>query len=264
MRKIISTTVLIISVLSVTLLSGCLKSAQRASMSENGKELPSEDQLVLDVETLADGESIEYLGNYRFRSLDRDMKFTEGWGMNYSTGMYGGTYGNYVIDSNAYVKSDVLRDSGDANYRTAVMRYWSADIQSLIDNLGVDDSQIPDPFTDVYVKNDIDVMVIISRDISDEQIEKINGFLTGLRDICRAEGEFHSEGAPYGFHISFQVQVFFAEQNEDEMAYAGSIYIDSSTDDSGIDIRENVDWNADWYNEYDRAFYDGIVVEIYN
>ena len=65
-------------VLGVSLFTGCFNFITSKPM-----EQPSEEQLVSQVEELACGESIEYLGNGKFSSLERDLEFAEQWTMTY-------------------------------------------------------------------------------------------------------------------------------------------------------------------------------------
>ena len=103
--------------LGVILFAGCFN-----SITSKPIEKPSEEQLVADVEALACGEKIEYLGNGMFSSSSRDLKFSEQWMMTYSNNGLSGQVGTWVLDSKFVSLGGSVAESGNTNYLTAVTR----------------------------------------------------------------------------------------------------------------------------------------------
>ena len=83
-------------------------------------------------------------------------------------------------------------------YGVAVARYWAGYIQDLMDEHDFDESYInPEMSRFIQYLGELDVFIYISRDVTDEQLADITDMLIDLRDICRAEDEYHTEGEPF-------------------------------------------------------------------
>ena len=85
MKRIISITL----ISAVIVMTGCLGMPTESYTPPEQDWYPPEEELISRVTEFVDGENIEYLGDYRFRSLDRDLEFCEGWSLVHSESMYG-------------------------------------------------------------------------------------------------------------------------------------------------------------------------------
>ena len=261
MKRIISITL----ISAVIVMTGCLGMPTESYTPPEQDWYPPEEELISRVTEFVDGENIEYLGNYRFRSLDRDLEFCEGWSLVHSESMYGYVSGRAEIDSNSPSESDINRYGGGPNYRVAVARYWAGYIQDLMDEHDFDESYInPEMSRFIQYLGELDVFIYISHDVTDEQLADITDMLIDLRDICRAENEFHTEGEPRGYYIEFHVEVYFQEEGQREYAPCGHTWITASTSDEECDVNGFIDFSSDWYADLDYDLTDRIWFAVYD
>lgn len=225
-------------VLGVSLFTGCFNFITSKPM-----EQPSEEQLVSQVEELACGESIEYLGNGKFSSLERDLEFAEQWTMTYSNNGLSGRVGTWVLDSKNVSLSGSVAESGNTNYLTAVTRYWNNDISNCMNEHDFDIAEIGEDEVRIYGECIRTVNINIPRNISESQKNEIDDFILQLRDICIMEAGFHTAD----FDFCFFIRVFFTEPEGNDLALAGEYYVTANSADDDILIDRNIDWDADFY-----------------
>lgn len=227
-------------VLSLSLMTGCF------SFRGRKPKKPSEEELVSAVEELVKGENIEYSGNGRFYSLDRDIEFEEQWVLYAQSS--GGTdaprgtgYGSYYLDSNL-LTSQAGAAPNIINYYTTVYRYWLDDICEEIDSYQFESVEVIDKVTERRIGRDfyIPITIYITQDITPEQVEAVESLLREFRDICIKEQQFHDEY----FDFSFCVEII-RWNTEEDLYFKGETYnVYADTKDSELEIDSILDWNV--------------------
>ena len=234
--------------ISMGLMTGCFFRRSRHV------EKPTEEDLVEAVEELAKGENIEYLGDGRFSSLDRDLEFEEQWVLHIGSGegtdapRFTGP-GSYYLDSQLLSPDLVEENDGRVNYYTAIYRYWLDEIFADMESFPFENVEVPDTVTgrrigrDFYISFDI----YITPDITDEQVESVASLLSYFRDICVEEQQFHDET----FFMSFYVEIILWDEDEDLCFRTGDTYnINSDTEEYELEL--DLDWNNPDYQWHDR------------
>ena len=242
-------------VLGVSLFTGCFYFITSKPM-----EQPSEEQLVSQVEELACGESIEYLGNGKFSSLERDLEFAEQWTMTYSNNGLSGRVGTWVLDSKNVSLGGSVAESGNKNYLTAVTRYWNNDIRRCLDDHDFDLAEMGEDEVRVYGECSRTVNINIPRNISESQKNEIDDFILQLRDICIMEAGFHTAD----FDFCFFIRVFFTEPEGNDLALGGEYYVTANSADDDILIDRNIDWDADFYQSLPTECEPGKILVVVN
>lgn len=206
------------------------------TQTNSANEPPSEEELIAAVNDFVCGEQIEYLGNGRFSSLERDLQFYESWVESYTSGGSFDHAHRYTVSLN----SDTSRGSRN-NYRMSVVRYWDDEINECMNRHDFDSAERSES---EYVNtiSQVGVRITFSCDASPEAIEEIDSFLLELRDICVMEDEFHTE------HYLFRFRVDLVEFDPEEERHigVGTFDIDALSSDEDVTLEANANPEPAW------------------
>lgn len=211
-------------------MTGCFTQTNRAN------EPPTEEELLVAVNDLVCGEQIEYLGNGRFSSLERDLQFYESWVESYTSGGSFDHAHRYTVTLN----SDSSHGSRN-NYRTSVVRYWDDEINECMNRHDFDSAERSESEYSNTI-SEVGVRITFSCDASPEAIEEIDSFLLELRDICVMEDEFHTE------HYLFRFCVDLVEFDPEEERHigVGTFNIDALSSDEDVTLEANANPEPAW------------------
>jgi hypothetical protein len=226
MKKIFN--LLLMSV--ILAMTGCF------TQTNSANEPPSEEELIAAVNDLVCGEQIEYLGNGRFSSLERDLEFYESWVESYTSGGSFDHAHRYTVTLN----SDSSHGSRN-NYRTSVVRYWDDEINECMNRHDFDSAERSESEYSNTISQ-VGVRITFSCDASPEAIEEIDSFLLELRDICVMEDEFHTE--PYLFRCCVDLVEFDPE--EECHIGVGTFDIDALSSDEDVTLEANANPEPAW------------------
>ena len=206
------------------------------TQTNSANEPPSEEELLVAVNDLVCGERIEYLGNGRFSSLERDLQFYESWVESYTSGGSFDHAHRYTVTLN----SDSSHGSRN-NYRTSVVRYWDDEINECINRHDFDSAERSESEYSNTISQ-VGVSITFSCDASPEAIEEIDSFLLELRDICVMEDEFHTE------HYLFRFCVDLVEFDPEEERHigVGTFDIDALSSDEDVTLEANANPEPAW------------------
>lgn len=226
--------------ITLCLLTGCFRFPFSTGQST---QATGEAELVSAVENLACGENVEYLGNGQFSSLDRDLVFNEKWITWYENG---GSFSKMTIqrtelDSNCSKDYETVADAGKDNYMTAIILYWSDDINDYMNGHGFDSAQMERSRREA-VCCEMSVEIYLSKDLSPEKIKEINAFLVELRDICIREDEYHDQH----FDMRFYVYLTCFDAENDRHIGVGSYTITALSKDEDILLEYKMNPEPAW------------------
>ncbi|MBO4688593.1 MAG: hypothetical protein J5636_08780 [Clostridiales bacterium] len=192
-----------------------------------GPSYASKNEILKYARSEAKGENLEIEREikehtYMIRSLDRDLQFTASThaGELSCDGSSFGYSGEYYIHT---------------DYYDAIYRYWYEETRALLEEDGFDWVR--------FDRNEDSARTFtfyIDADVPQEDLEKIEEFMFGLREILKKEQEFHNKNIDICYHVAIHKHL----DGDDEKAYhrcAGndgySTRITSETPDIELDIQ---------------------------
>ena len=239
MKRSISRSLLtsaILTAATAVLLSGCNAKETQPSTTQ----MPTEDELIQEVEYLADGEDFMYLGDGKFSSKERDLIFYERW--EYYTRGSGEDDGPgyYCISSDA-PQGSVGENPDEKNYYTVIYDLWADYISDRIESYSFDEASFTKD-TDRKCRDIcITATLFVSRYASVEDRNDIFAFCMNLRDFCYHEEAYHWNS--YNFPMSIRVKIVLFDPDAGTYAEEKDFYLTAWYNNPEISEFLDYDWS---------------------